>query len=176
MMGFITARVALLAEADPADRKLMRLDSPALDKEPVVYLLTIGTVPTLQRKVGLIPEVLQESARPIRQHRSLNRWSGVSYFEVSHVGHRKRPAEAGGAARWGAELPRSVPARSGAVQCPRNRLLPPPWLLGGVVAEGLLQNQVLASCCISGRLQSMQPYLGKARHGHVLCHAVKQKR
>jgi hypothetical protein len=51
MMGFITARMAVLAEADPADRKLMRLDSPSLDKEPVVYLLTIGTVPTLQRKV-----------------------------------------------------------------------------------------------------------------------------
>jgi hypothetical protein len=51
MMGFITARVAVLAEADPADRRLMRLDSPALDREPVVYLLTIGTVPTLQRKV-----------------------------------------------------------------------------------------------------------------------------
>jgi hypothetical protein len=62
MMGFITARVALLAEADPADRKLMRLDSPALDKEPVVYLLTIGTVPTLQRKVGLMPRVLHWSA------------------------------------------------------------------------------------------------------------------
>lgn len=51
-MAFITARLALLAEADPADRKLMRLDSPALDKESVVYLLTIGTVPHLQRKVS----------------------------------------------------------------------------------------------------------------------------
>jgi hypothetical protein len=51
MMGFITARLALLAEADPVDRRLMGLDSPLLDKEPVVYLLTIGTVPTLQRKV-----------------------------------------------------------------------------------------------------------------------------
>jgi ribosomal protein S18 acetylase RimI-like enzyme len=58
MMGFITARVALLAEADPADRKLMRLDSPALDKEPVVYLLTIGTVPTLQRK-GIASDLLR---------------------------------------------------------------------------------------------------------------------
>ena len=62
MMGFITARVALRAEADPADRKLMRLDSPALDKEPVVYLLTIGTVPTLQRKAGLMPRVVHRWA------------------------------------------------------------------------------------------------------------------
>lgn len=69
MMGFITARVALLAEADPADRKLMRLDSPALDKDPVVYLLTIGTVPTLQRRVGLMQRWCITWLEPARQHR-----------------------------------------------------------------------------------------------------------
>lgn len=55
--------MALLVEADPHDRRLMRLDSPALDKEPVVYLLTIGTVPTLQRKVlGTLPAASGSSA------------------------------------------------------------------------------------------------------------------
>ena len=51
-MGFITARAALLAEADVLDRKLMHLASPALDAERVMYLLTIGVVPHLQNQVS----------------------------------------------------------------------------------------------------------------------------
>lgn len=65
-MGFITARVAPLAEADPQDRRLMHLDSPALDTEHVVYLLTIGTVPHLRNKVALMEHSRMNSARSSR--------------------------------------------------------------------------------------------------------------
>jgi len=52
-VGFITARLALLVEADALDRKLMSLASPALDGDTVVYLLTIGCLPGLQNQVPL---------------------------------------------------------------------------------------------------------------------------
>ena len=51
VVGFITARLAGLAEADALDRKLMGLASPALDSERIVYLLTIGVVPRLRSQV-----------------------------------------------------------------------------------------------------------------------------
>jgi len=53
IVGFITARLALLVEADALDRKLMSLASPALDGDTVVYLLTIGCLPGLQNQVPL---------------------------------------------------------------------------------------------------------------------------
>lgn len=52
LVGFIIARLTTLAESDPEDRNLLGLAGGSLDKERAVYILTLGTLPALQNKVG----------------------------------------------------------------------------------------------------------------------------
>ena len=57
MVGFITARLTQLAESDPKDRLLLGLSGAAADRQRAVYILTLGTVPSLRQQVGHVSGV-----------------------------------------------------------------------------------------------------------------------
>ena len=50
-MGFVTARLSALAEADPKDRSLLGLAGRQLDSQRAVYILTLGTLPAMRQQV-----------------------------------------------------------------------------------------------------------------------------
>jgi Acetyltransferase (GNAT) family len=58
LVGFITARLFRLQESDSVDRALLQLDSPAMDSNTAMYILTIGVVPEY-RQMGIATALLQ---------------------------------------------------------------------------------------------------------------------
>jgi ribosomal protein S18 acetylase RimI-like enzyme len=58
LVGFVTARLMRMHESDSVDRVLMGLDSPAVDGDSALYILTIGVVEEY-RKLGIASRLLQ---------------------------------------------------------------------------------------------------------------------
>lgn len=74
VVGFVTARLAPIEEADPQDCMLMEIGYQA---RHVVYLLTIGTHPRLQRQ-GIAMDLLK-----LVQYRAVEQVAAVMYLHVA---------------------------------------------------------------------------------------------
>eukprot|EP00884_Botryococcus_braunii_P010466 jgi/Botrbrau1/19420/Bobra.0338s0047.1 len=81
LVGFITARLSRLQESDLVDRTLLQMDSPSVDGNVAMYILTIG-VAEEYRQLGIATTLLQ-----IMTERAMEQACIIVYLHVITYNH-----------------------------------------------------------------------------------------